>query len=188
MTEEDLSRIILQDQDVPPEIATLSQTTVTYAGGKSCSLPGEQPGTNGSTLVSRSYDAPEPFPQVGAQRVIVTSALHSSDEGAKGEFECLAASVSQGDLERLLKPEWHLFSYEDIPSMSLGEEQLSHHYIAVNAEGLVFLESYWSTFRRGKVTAVLNIRAPLGNISEEQFGTLAKKLDQRVQEGLLSLQ
>jgi hypothetical protein len=79
-------------------------------------------------------------------------------------------------------------SHEELPRTGVGEERAAIHYVAVNAEGLVFLETYWVHFRRNNVTAVLNIRAPLDNISEEQFEALAAKLDQRVQEGLRSLQ
>jgi hypothetical protein len=69
----------------------------------------------------------------------------------------------------------------------VGDARKVVHYVAVNAEGLVFLETYWVNFRRDNLTALLSVRAPLDNISKEKFQSLAGKLDQRVQEGLRSL-
>lgn len=189
-TDEDFLRITLQNEDVPPAIATLSeaQVVVIPVDSKQCLLPSESPEAAPSTLVFRTFDAPEPFPARGAQRVIVTSVLHSKAERARSEFACASAMLSQGDTQRLLQPEWQLLSYEELTRPDVGEERTIIHYVAVNAEGLVFLETYWSEFRRGEVTAVLNIRAPLDNISLAQFESLALKLDQRIQEGLGSLQ
>lgn len=185
--EEDLLNITLQDDDVPPEIGTLSEAHVIPASGKECLLPGESPAAGESTLVLRTFDSPEPFPARGAQRVIVTTVLHSDAERAHSELECASGEISQGDLARLLQPDWHLISYAEMDSLNVGEDRRAIHYVAVNAEGLVFVETYWANFRRDNLTALLSVRAPLDNITEEQFESLAAKLDQRVQEGLRSL-
>jgi len=186
--EQDLLRITLQDDAVPPGIAILSEPQVAPVDSKACLLPGESTAGVGSTLVLRTFDAPEPFPVRGAQRVIVTSVLHSSSERAHSEFACASAKLSRDGTERLLGPEWQMFSFEELASPDVGEEGRVIHYVTVNAEGLVFLETYWATFRRREVTAVLNIRAPLENISLGRFESLAHKLDLRIQEGLGFLQ
>lgn len=179
--------MVLHDEDIPAGIGVLTETQVVRAD-KPCLGPGEQPAETASVLAYRTYDAPEPFPERGAQRVIVTSALHPSKERAKADLECDAAGISSDSLNRLLQPEWHLVSYEDLNELEVGEDRKAVRYVAVNADGLVFLETYWATFRRGEVTAVLNVRAPLDNIGQEQFESLARKFDLRVQEGLRSLQ
>lgn len=186
--EQDLLRITLQDDDVPRGIGILSEAQVAPVDSKACLLPGESTTGVASTLVFRTFDAPEPFPDRGAQRLIVTSVLHSSSERAHSEFACASAKLSRNGTERLLEPEWQMFSFEELASPDVGEEGRVIHYVTVNAEGLVFLETYWATFRRGEVTAVLNVRAPLDNISPGQFESLVTRLDQRIQEGLVFFQ
>ena len=120
--------------------------------------------------------------------MIVTSTIHPSAKRARGELVCTAWEISSFDIDRLLQPGWDLISYEELERMEVGEVGKAIHYVVVNAEDLVFVETYWANFRRDNVTAVLNVRAPLDNVSNEQFASLAAKLDERLQEGLGSLQ
>lgn len=180
----DFSELIVRDSDVPAAVATLGPVSVTSIEGKYCLSPGELPVDTDSTLVSRVFQSPQPFPRNGAEHLFVTSTLHSGLERAHGQFACGTSRATQGDTARLLGHEWDLLDYETLSEPAVGDERHIVHYVAVNAEGLVFLESYSAFFRRGDVTAVVNLRSPAGNVTEEDFVDIVLAHDTRIREGM----
>ncbi len=93
--------------------------------------------------------------------------------------------LDQSRVEELAAfPGLDVLEYEELAEPSFGDQYRMVQYVSQDPDEQVRLENYWLFFRRDRVTAFVQIRAPEGNLTLIQVTELAANLDSRIQDGL----
>ncbi|MBI1886728.1 MAG: hypothetical protein HYS09_10530 [Chloroflexi bacterium] len=189
--EVDVRDLALRPQDVPGELGQLGRPQVFTAeeffadqltSGEITEADIADWGVLSAAL--QVYNSPpQPYPAEGAQLMAASVVLHGTADGAEAFLAVAREDLDRSRVEELEAfPGRELLEYQDLAVDQLpGDEARFIRYVS---DGAARLEAYEVIFRRDRVSAHVQVRAPEGNVSLEQVVGIAQALDSRIQDGL----
>ncbi len=184
--------LVLRPEDVPPELGTLGEPMILtaeemFAEGLEAGEVTQQD-IAASDLVGGAfqvYNGPARYPDQGVSFMVISVQVLGSVDGAGTFYAAAESGQNQRQVEEYEAfPGRDVFEYEELGELSIGDQSEMIRYVSQDPDDQVRLEHYWLVFRRDRVTASFQVRAPEGNVTLDQVTELAEKLDGRIQDGL----
>lgn len=193
--EVDVRDLLLRPEDVPPGLGQLSEPSLQTAEEfRRQALSPDQLQAVGTVMAddvaawgvlgaaTQSGSSSDQYPASGAQLITVGVVLCDGETGATTLLPVNTRGQDRAAVEEYEAfPGRDVLQYEELSEPSFGDESRLVRYVSGSKDDPVELETYYLVFRRNRVVAGLQVRAPEGNVTLEQPSALAKALDKRIQ-------